>query len=119
MLLSFGIVVHEMIPRDHTTDCYFSFSNISVMNRKNKASKNCGNIGSPIRPTPHSARVPVPKHPANFESNVSSNSCSDSDENFSHTQTLQLPQQSTQSEPNDLVRDLEFKKMEQNFLVHG
>ena len=108
-------------PRDHATNCYFCMVNTKGVGKKNRRKISYPSIPSAIRPVPHREELPVPVF-SGFSS------CADSDddqrehedcnnemvsesESFSDdTNRLLAPKLFSQTELNDLVRDLGLSK---------
>ena len=108
-------------PRDHVTDCYFCMINTKGVGKKNRHKISYPSSPSAIRPVPHCEELPVPVF-SGFSS------CADNDndqqehegcnnemvfesESFSdNTNRLSAPELFSQTELNDLVRDLGLSK---------
>jgi hypothetical protein len=98
-------------PKNHSVDCYFCCCDVKGYNSKNKKVILYPNFPSDLRPVAHGPEVPVPQ-PTEILEDASTNS-SDSggaDKEFQcHTES-QSPQLFTQSELNDVTRDLGLPK---------
>lgn len=116
--LTFGVPMVWREPKDHISDCYFCLVNTKGVGKKNRHKIAYPSIPSAIRPIPHSKQVPVPVFNG-FDS-------SDDEEHENCHMTLQEiisetedssdviqssdPQQFSQPELNDLIRDLGLSK---------
>ncbi|KAL4113048.1 hypothetical protein QTP88_016749 [Uroleucon formosanum] len=110
--LSFGIPMVWREPKNHGDNCYFCACNVQGLNIKNK--KNIihpDDIRSTIRPMPHGPTIPIPLPPINLDTILASES-SDIDSNNSDyfEESCNTPQFFTQSELNDLIKDLDLPK---------
>lgn len=109
----FGVPMIWREPRDHSDDCYFCSCNIQGYNFKNKREITYPNIESALRPVPHGPDIPIPLQPESLDdvlalSETESDNKS-SDDNF-EVQDSSEPQLFSQSELNDLIRDLALPK---------
>ena len=105
-------------PSNHSSDCHFFLTPpvASGMNRKKKHRIDYPNIPSAIRPVPHGEDLPVPEPPkeCNLNSEMEEEDMEKTGPHEEATyQDLQgpaseSPNKLTQSELNDLVRDLEL-----------
>jgi hypothetical protein len=94
-------------PKNHSDDCYFCCCNVKGYNSKNKKVILYPNLPSALRPAVHGPEILVPQPTEIFE-DASSNS-SDSggdDEEFQCHAESPSPKLFTQSELNDVTRDL-------------
>lgn len=108
----FGIPMIWREARNHSDDCYFCSCNVEGYNLKNRKEIFYPNLPSAIRPVPHGPDVPVPSVPDSLQ-NISLSDKSDEDIDFSDeefTVPCIEPQQFSQPELNDLVRDLDLPK---------
>ncbi|KAG7160044.1 hypothetical protein Hamer_G017501, partial [Homarus americanus] len=113
----FGVKLVPMVwwePKNHGDDCYFFCLKIEGYNAKNKQGIVYPNIPSAMRPVPHGPEVAVPI-PTDVLQSVSSESDRDSSsDNVSDAYQAEdisdKPEVFTQSEINDLVRDLNLPK---------
>ena len=111
--LKFGIPMVWREPSNHSDDCYFCSCKVRGYNRKNKKSISYPeNIPSAIRPVPHGPDIPVPTPPTELtlsstDSEILETRVSDSEYQPSSSD---VPQPFTQSELNDLTRDLDLSK---------
>jgi hypothetical protein len=94
-------------PKNHSDDCYFCCCDVKGYNCKNKKVLLYPNLPSALRPVVHGPEVPVPQPTEILEdaSTDSSDSGGDDEEFQCHTES-QSPQLFTQSELNDVIRDL-------------
>jgi hypothetical protein len=92
-------------------DCYFCCYDVKGYNSKNKNVISYPKLPSALRPVVHGPEVPVPQPTEILEdpSNNSSDSGGDDDEFQWHTES-RSPQLFTQSELNDVIRDLGLPK---------
>ncbi|KAJ8887178.1 hypothetical protein PR048_013393 [Dryococelus australis] len=103
-------------PRNHCNDYYFCNFDVTCYNSKNKKVIRYPNLPSAIRPVGHGQDLPVPKPPEVFDDvirDISIVAQSDADEQaddeFESTDNLE-PKLFTQTELNDLFRDLGLTK---------
>ena len=125
--LKFGVPMVWREPKNHVDDCYFCLVNVKGFNKKNKQHLQYPNIHSAIRPIPHSDKVPVPiftKLPDIDEdqlrsSTPSTNSNDDDEEQDIAHEAWNAGRVSfySQSELNDLIRDLNFPKQSAEVLA--
>lgn len=110
----FGIPMMWREQQNHTTDCYFCSVDVKGFNTKNKNKISYPNLNSAIRPVPHSSEIPVPLSPSSFDDIQSDsedgNILPPQDESSSDLSVDEGPQPFSQSELNDLVRDLGLSK---------
>ena len=112
-------------PKNHVDDCYFCLINVKEFNKKNKQHLQYPNMHSAMRPIPHSDKVHVPifiKLPDIDEdqpSTSSTNSDDDDEEQDIAHKTWNVGRVSlySQSELNDLIRDLNFPKQSAEVLA--
>jgi hypothetical protein len=98
-------------PKNHSDDCYFCCFDVKGYSSKNKKVILYPNSPSALRPIVHGPEVPVPQ-PTEILEDASTNS-SDSggdDEKFQFHTESQSPQLFTQSELNDVRRNLGLPK---------
>ena len=107
--------------KDHVTDCYFCLTNVSGFSAKNKKSIEYPNLPSAMRPVPHDESLPFPKPPDEWtldepdEETEIHGTGSDIDPDYEPC-SLDDPHLITQSELNDLVRDLGLSKAKAELL---
>jgi hypothetical protein len=92
--------------------------NVTGYNKKKKKGIKCPNLLSAIRPVPHGPDLPVPSPPDNLsdESEISSLQ-SDTEELYFEPHQYDRPiDKYTQSELNDLIRELQFTKEKSELL---
>lgn len=110
----FGIPMMWREQQNHTTDCYFCSVDVRGFNTKNKTKISYPNLSSAIRPVPHSSEIPVPHPPSSLDDIRSDLEDGDTlphqDESSSDFSVDEGPQPFSQSELNDLVRDLGLSK---------
>lgn len=102
-------------PRNHSGDCYFCSVDVTGYNSKNRKVIRYPNLPSAIRPEGHGPDLPVLIPPENFDGvNIDeptdAQSDSGSDEEFLCAVENEEPKLFTQTELNDLVRDLGLTK---------
>jgi hypothetical protein len=107
--LWFGISMVWCQPINHVDICHFCVCTLKGFNTKDKKGITYPNLPSAIRPVPHGPDIPVPSHPKQLhtlepESSATPNELSGDSEY--DTDTLGIPEPFTQTELNDLVRDL-------------
>lgn len=118
--MPFAVPMIRREQKDHVTDCYFCLTNVSGFSSKNKKSIEYPNLPSAIRPVPHDDSLPVPKPPEKWsldeaDEDPAMESSSDNDPDFEPS-TSGVPHLITQSELNDLVRDLALSKAKAELL---
>ena len=109
--------------KDHVTDCYFCLTNVSGFSGKNKKSIEYPNLPSAMRPVPHDDSLLIPKPPETWSLDETDEDAamhqlstdSDTDPNFEPCMSDE-PHLITQSELNDLVRDLGLSKAKAELL---
>ena len=113
--------------KNHVDDCYFCLVNGKGFNKKNKQHLQYINIHSAMRPTPHSDKVPVPIFTklqdideGQLRSSTSSTNSDDDDkeQDIAH-EAWNAGRVSlySQSELNDLIRDLNLPKQSAEVLA--
>jgi hypothetical protein len=123
MSFAMPMVWREM--KDHLTDCYFCLTKTDGHNSKSEHTTVYPNIPSALRTVKYDACLPVPKPPQQWtlhEEELTSTSpedepgpsCSCVDSDFPELTVLQLV---SQSELNDLPRDLNISKVQAELLV--
>lgn len=123
--MPFGVPMIWRESTNHSTDCYFCMTKISGFSRKNKHKIKYPDIPSAIKPVLHSIDIPIPKPPSDWEQYLNSSdeiieegiagpsTSSDSDYDF---RSNVEPHLITQTELNDLVRDLNLSKQKSELL---
>lgn len=114
----FGIPMVWREPKNHSDDCYFCSCKVKGFNLKNKKEISYPNMPSAIRPVPHGPTIPIPSLPVSLdnvldETDILPQLCAS--EEGSEVSDIYNPGTSepipfTQSELNDLVRDLGLPK---------
>ncbi|GBL81380.1 hypothetical protein AVEN_143679-1 [Araneus ventricosus] len=106
--LGFGIPIIWREPSNHSDYCYFCSLNVYGFNAINRKGIVYPNIPSAMRPVPHGPGIPIPKPPGK---DISSD-CEEEDGSDDHFNAAGSndPQLFSQSELNDLVRDLGLPK---------
>ncbi|XP_063219615.1 uncharacterized protein LOC134529442 [Bacillus rossius redtenbacheri] len=121
--MSFGVPMVWREPNDHISDCYFCLTNTKGVCKKNRHGILYPSIPSAIRPVPHSHTLPVPVFNGfvSFEDEESESDqeafdqmydkmVAESDGSSSDSRQSLTPDQFSQSELNNLVRDLDLSK---------
>jgi hypothetical protein len=132
--MPFGVPMIWREPTSHLNDCYFCITNTSGFTSKNKQNIEYPNLPSALRPVPHSEDVPIPTVPAELSLSLSSSDSPQSDpqsaieDDYTATDNKE-PKLMSQSDLDDLVRDLDLPKQsaqllgsrlqERNFLAPG
>jgi hypothetical protein len=112
----FGVPMIWREPKNHTDDCYFCCYSVKEYNSKSKKVILYPNILSALSPVVNGPEVPVPQPTEMLEDEISedaSTNSSDSggdDKEFQCHTEHQRPQLLTQSELNDVIRDLGLPK---------
>jgi hypothetical protein len=100
-----------MEPKIHSDDCYFCCCDVKVYNSKNKKVILCPTFSSALCPIVHGPQVPVPQPTEILEfASTNSSDLGGDDEEFQCNTESQSPQLFTQSELNDIIRDLGLPK---------
>ncbi|GBN18347.1 hypothetical protein AVEN_64902-1 [Araneus ventricosus] len=113
---SFRFVIPMMwrVKQNHTTDFYFCSVDVIGFNTKNKKNIFYPNLSSAIHPVPHTSEIPVPHPPLNLGDiwidSEDGDTLPHQDESSSDFSADDGPQPFSQSELNDLVRDLGLSK---------
>ena len=125
--IKFGVPMVWREQKNHVDDCYFCLVNVKGFNKKNKQHLQYSNIHSATRPIPHSDKVLVPiftKLPDIDEdplrsSTSSTNSDDDDEEQDIAHEAWNADRVSlySQSELNDLIRDLNLPKQSAEVLA--
>ena len=101
-------------PQNHLNDCYFCAVKIVGLNQKKRRSITYPSLPSAIRPVPHSDDLPVPVHQKDHDDQESDTDIPEEhDEHVEHNPDFVeeiTPVKFTESELNDLVRDLGLSK---------
>ena len=113
--MPFAIPMIWTEPTNHATDCYFCLSKICGFNMKGKNSLKYPNVSSAIRPVAHSKELPVPKPPPKIPDRYEDDTEKAKSEEIidvyeEPSSSLPKPHLITQSDLNDLVRDLQLSK---------
>ena len=119
--LPFGVPMVWREPQDHVTDCYFCLVNTNGVGKKNRHKISYASIPSAILPIPHSEQFPVPVFNVfsscedNEDDQGEHKDCNnkmvlESEDFFSDTNQLSAHKQFSQTELNNLVRDLGLSK---------
>lgn len=124
--LPFGVPMVWREPTDHHNDCYFCMVNIKGVGKKNRHKISYPNIPSVTRPIPHSEQLPIPVFNGfllneNEDSDQGQEMCVRDmqlpemvstylDSSSSDSEISSTPQQFSQAELNNLVRDLALSK---------
>lgn len=115
--LPFGVPMVWREPVDHHSDCYFCMVNIKGVGKKNRHNISYPNIPSAIRPIPHSEQLPIPVFKGfsscedeDTEQDQELSKTTSADSSSSDSDISSTPQQFSQVELNDLVRDLALSK---------
>ncbi|GBM60303.1 hypothetical protein AVEN_81658-1 [Araneus ventricosus] len=106
----FGIPMMWREQQNQTTDCCFCSVVVRGFNTENKKNILHPNLSSAIRPVPYTSEIPVP-HPPSSLDDIRSDSedrytLTHKDESISDFYVNERPQPFSQSELNDLIRDL-------------
>lgn len=115
--LAFGIPMIWREPKNHIDDCYFCVTKTMGYSKKSKQKLEYPNLDSASRPVPHSKEIPVPVFKdfaalegLENEEDMASDIEHESDVDFDEFGSSSIPQTFSQSELNDLVRDLNLSK---------
>ena len=120
--MPFGIPMIWREQKDHVTDCYFCLTKTTGYSTKNKHLITYPNLPSAIRPQPHDDAIPVPTRPTDSHACDSSDDTDDSDDNEgqcsddNYSATSHDPHFLTQTDLNDLIRDLKLSKSQAELL---
>jgi len=115
--LTFAIPMVWRAPQDHSNDCYFCSCNVTGHNVSSKRNILYPDLPSARRPVPHGPDLPIPVPPAQQDLLLLTSSASSSAESeheiadeYTPTGGSSAPSLFSQSELNDLVRDLGLTK---------
>jgi hypothetical protein len=107
--------------KDHFPDCYVCLTKLDGYNSKAKHAIVYPNIPSALRPLEHDDSLPIPKPPQqltlphkNQSASLQKSSCSNVDPDFL---VLTVPHLISQSEFNDLVRNINLSKIPEEHLA--
>lgn len=103
-------------PKDHVSDCYFCLTDVKGFSKKSKHTVKYAEVSSVTKPIPHSEDLPVPNPPSHVESSSNTSSSDDECEDFQVASTSKAPHLISQSELDDLVRDLDLPKEKSEIL---
>ena len=112
-------------PTEHVSDCHFYLTSITGVTAKSKHTVQYPNLPSAMSPVPHSAELPVPRPPTNMtlsdsgpsDENVGqANNNMDCDPTFAGACSSNEPHLLTQGDVNDVVRDLNLSKKQDELL---
>jgi len=107
----------------HASDCYFCLTGVTV---KSKHTVQYPDLPSVMRLVPHSAELPVPKHPAimtlsdsesSDEDVGQANKNMDCDPTFAGASSSNEPHLLNQGDLNDIVHDLNLSRKQAEILV--
>ena len=115
--LKFGIPMVWREPFDHASDCYFCAINTTGINRKNRHSLQYPDLPSARRPVPHCEEIPVPAFTELPDSDDESTTADEEGNAEEEYEAQDGPQPFSQSELNDLVRDLSLSKTSSELLA--
>lgn len=104
-------------PKDHVSDCYFCLTDVKGFSKKSKHTVKYAEVSSVTKPIPHSEDLPVPNPPSHVESSSNTSSSDDECEDFQVASTSKAPHLISQSELDDLFRDLDLPKEKCNGFV--
>jgi hypothetical protein len=117
--MPFGVPMVWREPTNHLNDCYFCMTKISGFSTKNKQNIEYPNLPSALRPVPHSEDVPISTVPVELNLSLSSSDSSQSaivnDDDYATTDN-KAPKLMSQSDLDDLVRDLDLPKQSAQLL---
>ena len=110
--MPFGVPMIWREQTDHISDCYFCMTNVQGFSKKNKKKIEYPNLPSAMRPVPHSDEVPIPIPPDTLSETLSitDSSSSEVDEDEFVASGSITPKLMSQSDLDDLVRDLDLPK---------
>lgn len=114
--LPFGVPMIWREQHDHTNDCYFCVTKTKGYNNNNRNNINYPNLKSAIRPVPHSTDIPIPVYDSNMPQSEM-DEYTDTEESMSEKEISNYPHFVTQSDLNDLVRDLNLSKENSELLA--
>jgi len=106
----FGVPMIWREQTDHVTDCYFCITNVQGFSKKNKNKIKYPNLPSAMRPVPHSDEVEVPVPPVTFDELSTDSDSSSTEGNKEDYNDDVTPKLMSQSDLDDLVRDLDLTK---------
>ncbi|XP_061443081.1 uncharacterized protein LOC133365351 isoform X1 [Rhineura floridana] len=122
--LKFGVPMVWTEPQNHHDDCYFCVVNVKGFNRYKKHRWEYPDLGSARRPVPHSEDVPIPVFtslpdlPLSDVEEMLDVECSTGGSPGSgYEESFSTPEQFSQKELNDLIRDLSLSKQASELLA--
>jgi hypothetical protein len=116
--MPFAIFMLWREQKNHYDDCYFCMVNLAGYNKKNKKGITYPNLLSAIRPVPHGPDLPVPSTPDNVgDESESSFLQPHTEEMYFEPHHYDRPiDKFTQSELNDLIRELQLTEEKSELL---
>ncbi|GBM94668.1 hypothetical protein AVEN_219209-1, partial [Araneus ventricosus] len=115
--MPFAIPIVWIEPKDQSTDCYFCFTDIPGITSHSRYIVVYPNLPSAIRPVPHSSELPIPRLPETWSlddnvpvSFVVEEAENDQEPMYADVQASPMTHLISQSDLNDLVRDLNLSK---------
>lgn len=114
--MPFGVPMIWRESTNHIDNCYFCMINITGYSKKNKRNIEYPNLPSAIRPVPHSEGIPIPVPPQQLQATDSDVVQSASDETLHDGSDVDYrggssaPEPLSQTDLDDLVRDLNLSK---------
>ena len=125
--MPFAVPMVRVEPKDHSSDCYYSLTNIAEITPKSKRTVKCPDLPSAMRPVPHSEWLPVPKLPKSDFSDDNSDSYEDHGQQEGENVDCDPPLEASRSscEPHVLAqgdlnkhdRDLNLSKRQAGLLA--
>jgi hypothetical protein len=126
--MPFAIPMVWREPTNHVSDCYFYLPSIAGVTAKSKHTVQYPNLPSAIRSVPHSAKLPVPKPPANMTLSDSdssdedvgqANNNMDCDPTFAGACSSSVPHLLSQGDLNDIICNLKLSEKQAELLGPG
>ena len=130
--MPFGVPMIWREQTNHVSDCYFCMTNVHGFSTKNKQNIQYPNLPSAMRPVPHGADVEIPLPPTTLDEQSTESESSSMEANNDDSDAASYsgtPKLMSQSDLDDLVRDLDLPKEsaellgsrlhERNFLAPG
>ncbi|XP_061480792.1 uncharacterized protein LOC133383677 [Rhineura floridana] len=122
--LNFGVPMVWREPQNHHDDCYFCVVNVKGFNHYKKHKWKYPDLDSARRPVPHSEDVPIPVFTSlpdlplsDVEEMLDAECSTGGSPGSGYEESFSTPEQFSQKELNDLIRDLSLSKQASELLA--